>query len=96
MSRMSCAGDGSEKDEVPYRRLWRAVLLQVLGEAEDKTNNMLAVSLNDRPRTVWRARKWICTDSEDLRVVCDRAGFEAEKLMAYGRRKYGRRRDSHK
>ena len=82
-------GTGSEQEEQCYRRLWCAVLLCALADADGR-GRMLGVVRSARKRATWRARKWLTTDSEDLRAVCEHAGFRLSVVLRHTRKRYGK------
>jgi hypothetical protein len=81
---------GDEVLEARHRKLWRRVLLQGLQEAAGAGRNLIGLAKNARSREVLRAQRWVTTDSEDIRWVCDMAGLDVRMLFKYTRRKYGR------
>lgn len=78
----------SESEISRYRKLWRYVILQALGEADGEISKFVGTSKNERSRIISRAQKWLVEDSKDLRIVCSLADLEASKLIEYGRGRY--------
>jgi hypothetical protein len=62
----------------PERRLWQAVILQAVRDAESATSTRRVATGDNRPMGAVHAREWLMDCGADFRRVCALAGWDAE------------------